>query len=256
MGITETSIIYTIIGAVVASAMWLAGPAEHVMFRGARFVLHTIFWPFFAPLLLGRSLEASPAATSQGPTRRHGEDPRVHQAEQRLLQALASLDGVAEDLLGSQMDRVRDLTGSLAAMAGRMSEMDELLATDEFDEERAQLALEAICQQEDRPADPSSEDWSSEDPSSADRLSKQAHTIGIHARRDSVGARLRNIRRLKQMRQALSADLERAILKIEEISSQIRLLRFADRPEHEVSELIQDIAATVEGLSEGLLSNS
>jgi hypothetical protein len=242
MGITETSIIYTIIGAVVAAAMWLATPTEHFVIRTSRFALHTVLWPFFAPILLGRSLqmdphpERRPALNALGESSRVQQDPRVQQAEQRLLDALAGLDGVAEDVLGSEMSRVRDLAGSLAAMAGRMSEMDELLATDEFDEERAQLALEAICGQE---------DLQDVQHGAADR----------RARRDSVGARLRNIRRLKQMRQALSADLERAILKIEEISSQIRLLRFADRPEHEVSELIQDFAATVEGLSEGLLSN-
>jgi hypothetical protein len=236
MGITETSIIYTIIGVVCASAMWLAAPAEHGVFRAARFVLHTVLWPFFAPLLLGRTFDTDRPAQRASPPASVGDDPRVHQAEQRLLEALASLDGVAEDVLGSQMDHVRHLTGSLAAMAGRMGEMDELLATDEFDEARAQAALEAICQREGQSDDKSDD-------------------IDTRARRESVGARLRNIRRLKQMRQALSADLERAILKIEEISSQIRLLRFADRPEHEVSGLIQDIAATVEGLSEGLLSN-
>jgi hypothetical protein len=247
MGITETSIIYAIIGAVVASAMWLATPAEHAIVRGSRFVLHTVLWPFFAPLLLGRSFEAEPSAARAWPARDQGGDPRVNQAEQRLLDALASLDGIAEDVLGSQMEHVRDLTGSLAAMARRVGEMDELLATGEFDQERAQAALEAIGQQEDQQEDGA-------DPDTADMHTADMHAADMQARRDSVRARLRNIRRLKQMRHASSADLERAILKIEEISSQIRLLRFADRPEHEVSGLIQDIAATVEGLSEGLLS--
>ncbi len=223
MGITETGIIYGIIGAVVASAMWLARPASSAIIGGARFVLHTVLWPFFAPVLLGSSTErrAPPGKEPSG-----SSDPRVAEAEARLLDALASLDGVAEDILGPEMERVRELTGSLGIMSRRIGEMDELLATDEFDEERAHKALETICA-EDEPDN--------------------------RARRDSVQARLRNIRRLKQMRQALSADLDRAILEIEEISSQIRLLRFADRPEHEVSGLIQDIAATVEGLSEGLL---
>lgn len=228
MGITETSIIYGIIGVVVASAMWLSRPAESALVGVSRLVLHTLLWPFFAPVLLGGG--ASPTVTTSSPMPAPTPpnlDPRVDEAERRLLDALSSLDGVAEDVLGLEMQRVRDLTGSLANMARRIAEMDELLATDEFDAARAERALSAL--------------GAGDSPDN-------------RARRDSVQARLRNIRRLEQMRQALSADLERAILKVEEISSQIRLLRFADRPEHEVSGLIQDIAATVEGLSEGLLS--
>lgn len=229
MGITETLIIYGIIGLVVASAMWLAGASEHGLVRASRFVLHAVLWPFFAPVLLASSVSEPPKPSLERAELTAAKDPRVHEAEQRLLRALTSLDGVAEDVLGDEMERVRSLTGSLAAMARRILEMDELLETDEFDEERALGALEQM----------------QTDDEAGDRV-----------RRDSVRARLRNIRRLKEMRQALSADLERAILKIEEISSQIRLLRFADRPEHEVSGLIEDIAATVEGLSEGLLPST
>ncbi|QDG52415.1 hypothetical protein FIV42_17200 [Persicimonas caeni] len=227
MGITETSIIYGIIGAVVASAMWLASPIQSLAAGAARFALHLVLWPFFAPVLLGGAANRGASSDRASKPRPPDLDPRVDRAERRLLDALTSLDGVAEDVLGLEMQRVRELTGSLATMARRIGEMDELLATDEFDAARAERALEALR------ADAESDN---------------------RARRDSVEARLRNIRRLEQMRRALSEDLERAILEIEEISSQIRLLRFADRPEHEVSGLIQDIAATVEGLSEGLLS--
>ncbi len=229
MGITETAIIYGIIGVVTAAAMWLSGAGAPGVQRAGLFAVHALLWPFFAPVLLGGAAERA-APTPR--TRRAGAeatelDGRVHAAEERLLAALASLDGLAEDALRPELHRVRELTGALARMARRLAEMDELLATPEFDEERALGALEAL------------EDTDAGAPD---------------ARADSVRARLRNIRRLVQMRQNLSMDFERAMVKVDEISSQIRLLRFADRPEHEVGELIWDIEATVEGLSEGMLS--
>jgi hypothetical protein len=39
------------------------------------------------------------------------------------------------------------------------------------------------------------------------------------------------------------------------MTSQIRLLRFADSPAEEVSNLVRDITSTVEGLSEGLMTS-
>lgn len=228
MGLTETAIIYSIIGLVVAAAMWLSSPPTRGVAALASFVVHTMLWPFFAPVLLGRAGGGAPAAPTDPPGEAAAYDPRVRAAEARLTAALASLDGTAEEVLDPEVHRVRELTDSLARMAYRLAEMDELLATPEFDEARALDTLDAICA-----------------PGGA----------GDEARADSVRARLRNIRRLAQMRQALSEDFERAILKVEEISSQIRLLRFADRPEDEVSGLIGDISATVEGLSEGLLAS-
>ena len=226
MGTTETSIFYGIIGVVVAAAMWLSGTSKNGLARAGLFGVHAVLWPFFAPILLGRAV--SGAEGDQRALEATSRDPRLCQAEEQLWAALSSLDGIAEDVLGPDMARVKSLTGSLEQMSHRLAEMDELLKSPEFDERRVRAALEEMDTQ------------------------RQA---GDSARASSIRARLRNIERLEQMRRGLSADFERAILKIEEISSQISLLRFADHPEQEVGELIQDIAATVEGLSEGLLSS-
>lgn len=219
MGITETTIIYGIIGVVVAAALWMSGSSSGPA-RVGLFALHVALWPFFAPILLARSGGAGPQPPVEA-TAAVKHDPRLRQVEEQLGAATAGLDGFADELLGPQMARLRNLTGSLAGMSRRLAEMDELLATREFDEERVREVLDAADDE---------------------------------VRIESVQARLRNIERLQEMRRSLSADYERAILKIEEISSQVSLLRFADHPEREVGELVEDIAATVEGLSEGLLS--
>ncbi|MFB6371749.1 MAG: hypothetical protein ABEN55_01220, partial [Bradymonadaceae bacterium] len=70
---------------------------------------------------------------------------------------------------------------------------------------------------------------------------------------ESARNKLRHIRHLKSMRQNVEQSLEAAASKVDEIATQMSLLRFADNPEREVSELIEDIAATVDGVSEGVL---
>ncbi len=225
MGITETAIIYTILGAVVAAAFRLAhGGSAGPITQTGLFALRTVCWPFFAPMLLA-SGDASSNSARRAPPPAASQTPRVDEAEQRMLGALDSLEGVAGDLFEPQRRRVEELTASLRTMQARLGEMDALLATTEFDEDRAQHTLEAIL---------------------ADNGERNEE------RAESVRARLRNIGRLKKMRARLNAEFERAILKVDEMSSQMLLLRFADHPEREVSELIGDIAATVEGLTEGL----
>lgn len=71
-------------------------------------------------------------------------------------------------------------------------------------------------------------------------------------RESSLRTRLRNIEKLQALRAHTAEILERSLLKLEELSSQVLLLRFAVDPEREVAELMRDIAASVEGLSAGL----
>jgi hypothetical protein len=223
MSIGATAIVYTILGLVVATAFELHREEALSLTVVGAFVMRTACWPFFAPMLLG-----APEQRRAAPPHRHNAAPgrRVDEAERSLLAALESLDGLAGDLFAPQRERICEMADSLRKMRERIAEMDALLASTEFDEARAEQTLEAVL---------------------ADG------TDGRDERADSVRARLRNIGRLKKMRAALNADFERAILKLDEISSQMLLLKFADHPEQEVGELIGDIAATVEGLSEGLM---
>ncbi len=221
MGFTETAVIYVLLGLVVAVAMWLSG--AHSIGQG---IVHLLAWPFFAPLLFGGAIDDACDAPPPTPTPTVS-DPRVKAAEDQLLRAIASLDGIAEEVLAPEIARVRGLTESLLGVETRLSEMDLLLAGDEFDADRALAALRAL---EER-------GLTDDDP----------RVLSIHSR-------LRNIERLRKMRDQSREDLERAAMKMEEMSAQVLVLRFADRPEAAMVDLIREVAATIEGVSERLIS--
>jgi hypothetical protein len=222
MGVVETILIYAIVGLVVATALILREEVPGPFWGVLRFAGAFVFWPLFAPSLLATS---SPVATS--PRRLSGFEARIAEAEGQLRAALGKLQGAGHGALAPEVARVRTLWGALVAMSTRLGEMDEMLETPEFDAHRARRVLQDL------------------------------ETRG-HGQEDlrvqSVQARLRNIERLRDMRARAGEDLERALLKIEEMSSQILLLAFAGRPEAEVADLIRDIAQTVDDITEGLLA--
>jgi hypothetical protein len=146
-------------------------------------------------------------------------DGRISVVEARLIEALRSL-GLAEELLAPELERVRGLGRALETMSKRAAEMSALLATPEFSRERAERTLAEL-----EDADP---------------------------RATSIRARMTNIDRLETMRQRTLTALERAMLEAEEIGSRMALLRFAERPDEEVVRMIREIAASVEGVAEGL----
>ncbi|MFU8804921.1 MAG: hypothetical protein ACNA8W_13995 [Bradymonadaceae bacterium] len=230
MGIIETTIIYGIVGAVLAAGLAIASPGTPLAARFGLFFVHSALWPFFAPTLLGRATQGPQSEPGHSPPEHDSSalDPRIHAAEARLITALSSLDGIAEEVLAPQMESVRNLSRSLARMDTRQAEMDELLTSPEFDRDEAENALRALLDNPQITPDDS--------------------------RIESIEARLRNIERLHTMRERAQRDIERAILKMEEMNSQILLFRFADKPENEMAELIGDISATVDGLSEGLFT--
>ena len=232
MGIFETSIIYTLVGFAVATSLALARRTSSKLAQAGLFIVHTICWPFFAPVLLGGALEqgdsppagADPSEVPGKSAPKNIADPRIRGVEAKLMAALDRVGGIAEELLGPQMESVRDLSESLAAMDERIAEMDALLGSAEFDQEEAEQALETLLE------DPDIDDGDE--------------------RIESVRSRLRNIERLQKMRHRARRDLQRALLKMEEMNSQILLLQFADQPEEEIARNIQEIASTIDGLSE------
>jgi hypothetical protein len=56
------------------------------------------------------------------------------------------------------------------------------------------------------------------------------------------------------MRDELAAEIEEAILEMEEIGSRIQVIRFAEHPEREIDACIDEITAAVGGLCDGLES--
>jgi hypothetical protein len=217
MGIRETSLIYLLVGAVIGAALVLRSEDTSPPRRALLGAAGWVFWPFFAPLLLG---------SKRIPAARGAFDARIRGAESQLVAALSRIRGVAEDVVAPEVARVHGLAGSMTAMEQRVREMDALLATSEFD---GRAAAAALTQLEGRGLD-------RDDP-----------------RLESVRSRLRNIDRLRQMRNRTGDDLERIVLELEEMSSQLRLLEFAGRSDAEVVQAIKEIADSVQEVTEGIL---
>jgi hypothetical protein len=221
MGLLETSIIYGLVGLAVAAALVLREDQGGVARRAVTFVSGVAFWPVFAPVLFAGKARPPPQrrATFRG---------RIEDAQAQLLEALGRVQGMAE-MVAPEVARVRGLAGSLEAMEERVGEMDEMLATPEFDATVAQTALADLGRRGIPDGDP---------------------------RVQSVRSRLKNIERLKTMRERTCEDLERIVLKIEEMISRLQLLKFAGRPDAEVVQLFKEIADSVEEVSEGILAAS
>jgi hypothetical protein len=222
---STTLVLYAVLGLVVAVATLLreersASGAARLAFL---FTVGVLFWPLLAPSLFGRAAPASPATPPDGALA-----ARIRTAEEQILAALAKVKGgVAEAALAPEAARVRHLSDSLGALATRLGEIDETLRAPELDaarlEERLAELLDRGCLEGD-------------------------------ARATSLRARLRSVERLRALRARTHDDLERALFKMEEITSQMLLLKFAGRPDADVAGLIDEIAEGVEGVAEALFA--
>jgi len=221
MGVVETCILYLLLGTVVAVALVLRAEGKGGGARVVTFVAGVFFWPLYAPFLL------SPARPS--PTGAAGVAQPARAAQERLRAALRQVEGLAADVLRPEVARLRGLVDAMGKMEARVAEMDALLATPEFNRALASEQLEALSRRGLGPED---------------------------ARMQSVQARLRNMERLAAMRERTAADLERVVLQLEEMGSRLQLLKFAGRPDAELVELLQSVAASVEEVTEGLLAAS
>lgn len=229
MHVLETAIVYGLVGAVVAAALELQSDETSPWRRLLVVPLHLSCWPFFAPMLLtSESTRRRAEPTGDGSPAECDVACDLETVETRLFEALDGLDGVAEEVVDEERRRVRTLLERLHEMQSRLDEMDRLLDRPEFDEARIQRQLERI---------------------GADEAS-----ANDDRRIESLHNRLEHTRRLRRMRSRLHDEFESALFKIDEISSNMALLTLTDRPGDELADSIEDVAATVEGLSEELLS--
>ncbi len=220
MGTHETLILYLLIGAVVGAALWLAHGSTVGAGNLAALAGWITFWPFYAPSLFGQA-----ALPSIGSAPGNSTD-RLDAAQQRLRCALRRVEGIAEGSLGPHTALIDSMLPSFQQAQKRLADMEELLRSPELDLWQVDEAL---------------------------RLLRERGYDNSEARVRSLLARRRNIDRLKAMRDHTRDELERALLRLDEISSQVTLLRFADQPETQVAALLKDVASNVEDLTKAVL---
>src|SRR5207248_408057 len=177
------------------------------------------FWPFYLPILLARDgLAASEGAKSAVP--RDEMAAAIGQVDAELEAALASLDGWASDVLAREKGRLHELRSAWTAQAERIREMDRLLALPEYADAGDDLPL----------------------PCAGTDLGERL--------RHSRQARRQNIERLRQVRRRAFDELMGTLAWVRELVSMIHLAKFTGAPASRAEELVAQIAAAVEGLSE------
>lgn len=218
MILLETAVIYLLVGVCVAIAfMMKRGPRNGSTW--VRALAAPFFWPLLVPLLLLDEQAKPPAPAS----------PTARAASSRLNAALAGLSGVADEIALPDLARVRAHAGSIAALEGRVIEMDAMLRTPEFDRASAERTL-------------------------ADLGARGV--LATDGRVVSVSSRLRNIDRLQKLRQRAAEDIERVCLQLEEMTAQLKLLRFAggSSDDGEAMRAIRQVADAMESTTDALLS--
>jgi hypothetical protein len=210
-----TLILYLLIGAGVAGAIYVTGTSRHAPAHWFQVTTAILFWPLYLPILLTRTRPVGTAAPAEVAAAPDEMTAAIAQVESEVEAALHSLDGWAEDVLNREQDRLNELRSAWKAQAARIREMDALLG---------------------RPgngADASPEGTGPE----SERL------------RHSAAARRQNIERLKQVRERTYQDLMITLSWVRELVSMIHLAKFTGAPASRAEELVAQIAAAVEGLS-------
>jgi hypothetical protein len=221
MSFTTSILFYLLIGACVAAALYLNDEERTGRERVFRAAGALFFWPLFVPLLLDRPADREAATPAAATPAADSLARAIEQVEAELDAALGSLDGWAEETLADEGRRLQELRGAWRFQADRIRQLDSLLAA-------SKLAV----------ADPLTSDAPGLSASATDRRLRSDH------------ARAENIRRLQELRGRLLDDLLGTLAWVRELVTMIHLAKFSGAPASRAEELVSQIAAAVEGLSE------
>ncbi len=223
-----TLLIYFLLGVGVAVAVYVSATATSPVQRFFGVVTAIPFWPLYVPVLLARA--GSPPSEKLPPPEPSPKDEMtaaIAQVDAELEAALNSLDGWAEDVLAREKDRIHELRNAWTAQAARIREMDRLLALPEYALDSANGTV----------IEPSTIGGPLS-PTASDRL-RHSHEV-----------RRQNIERLRRVRARAYEDLMATLAWVRELVSMIHLAKFTGAPASRAEELVAQIAAAVEGLSE------
>lgn len=218
MLLVETAIFYLLLGGAVAVAVYIRGRTGNAVATGLQIAAACLFWPLFVPMLLSETPDDSAERTEAAESDRTQQDAlaaAIFQVETELDAALDGLDGWAEDVLNSEQHRLEELRIAWKAQADRIRQIDKLLAA------------------------PSA---------STDSLADVA--AEVESARHSEKTRRDNIRQLSSLRNRMHADLVGTLAWVRELVTMIHLAKFSGAPAARAEELVAQIAAAVQGLSE------
>jgi hypothetical protein len=221
--VTGTLLLYLIVGLVVAASV--PPGRQRALARCLLGLGHVLFWPFFAPGLLGRGAGAAEPDPSVHPEL----GPRLYRAKARLVDAIATSTQLSHGMLAPQLELIDAVMASLQTASNRLSEMDAVLHTPEFDAGRigallGELRARGLAEGEPRVA--------------------------------SLLSRQENIGRLLRMRQKTQDELECALFALEAISARVLLLDFTDPPESKLERLLAEVTHSINDLSSLVLELS
>jgi len=208
--LNSSLVLYLMVGAGIAFAVYLADRAGTPAERCFRVLTALPFWPLYVPVLF---CPQGPASAANGPEPLDDMAVAIAQVDGELQAALGSLGGWAEGVLTREKSRLCELRSAWTAQSQRIREMDRLLS---MPENTASLANEGVNQ----------------------RL--------LH----SEQARQRNLERVQRLRERAYDDLMATLAWVRELVSMIHLAKFTGAPASRAEELVAQIAAAVEGLSE------
>jgi hypothetical protein len=206
----STLVLYLMAGVGVAGAVYLADQAATRAERCFRVVTAVPFWPLYVPVLL----RARAAVAEPEPSETVDDMAAgIAQVEGELQAALGSLGGWAEGVLTREKDRLGELRSAWTAQAQRIRDMDRLLSL----------------------------------PRPAAALANEGTNTRLL---QSEQARQRNFERIGRLRERAYEDLMGTLAWVRELVSMVHLAKFTGAPASRAEELVAQIAAAVEGLSE------
>ncbi len=218
MLLAESAIFYLIFGACVAVAVYVRerkGSAGPTILKAIEACL---FWPLFIPILLSSPIDDPPHTDEFAELNAENHDSlaaAISQVETELDAALGGLDGWAEDVLNSEQHRLAELRAAWKSQADRIRQIDRLLAEPTArNDSLAQLTGE------------------------------------VDSARRSEQTRRENIEQLSRLRNRMHADLVGTLAWVRELVTMIHLAKFSGAPAARAEELVAQIAAAVQGLSE------
>jgi len=216
MLLLETTIFYLLLGLGVAVAVYLRGEERTGAGVILQLVAACVFWPLFVPLLLSaEEPQKAPKAPQPQSVKNDSLATAIAQVEAELDAALHGLDGWAEDVLSSEAPRLDELRTAWKLQAERIRQLDRLLAI---------------------PA------------AMTDTLADEGAEIPAAQRSESL--RQDNLRQLAALRSQMHADLVGTLTWVRELVTMIHLAKFSGAPAARAEELVAQIAAAVQGLSE------